>query len=283
MLEALHAGVSKQELLSIINSAASYNGKLTDDKVEEKFQFIDWGREKIILFVGRLIASKGLHSVIAALPEILEAEPQARLIVVGHGPQREPLEALIRALQHGYKELVLHIVQWGWELEGTGEGPWEEMLLYFDQLQEANKLDDYFANAQRYLGDNTILFTGYLTHRELCHLFPACDVAVFPSVVAEAGPLVFLMASGCFPVGTYFAGMAASIDSVSDALPPEILDLMKLSPNAAQTVSDIISKVGRALYVDRSFKDILREVAIEKYDWQNISQKLASDLKQLQR
>ena len=40
-------------------------------------------------------------------------------------------------------------------------------------------------------------------------------MALFPSVVAEAGPLVFLeaMASGCFPVGTYFAGMAVSITS----------------------------------------------------------------------
>ena len=56
----------------------------------------------------------------------------------------------------------------------------------------------------------SVVFTGYLTHRELRHLFPCCDAAVFPSVVAESGPLVFeALASGCFPLGTYFAGMAA--------------------------------------------------------------------------
>jgi glycosyltransferase involved in cell wall biosynthesis len=117
----------------------------------------------------------------------------------------------------------------------------------------------------------------------LCNLFPACDVAIFPSVVAEAGPLVFLeaMASGCFPVGTYFAGMAASIDSVSDALPREIVDLMKLSPDADQTVRDIISSLSKALHVEENHKGKLREVAVEKYDWQNISKKLASDLEQL--
>ncbi|MCK5463531.1 MAG: hypothetical protein KAI95_10960, partial [Bacteroidales bacterium] len=124
----------------------------------------------------------------------------------------------------------------------------------------------------------------YLTHRELCCLFPACDVAIFPSVVAEAGPLVFLeaMASGCFPVGTYFAGMAASIDSVSQALPQDIVDLMKLSPQADQTVLDIVTKVIKALYIERIYKEKLHNVAVEKYDWKNVSDRLVSDLYQLQ-
>ncbi len=114
-------------------------------------------------------------------------------------------------------------------------------------------------------------------------MFPACDVAIFPSVVAEAGPLVFLeaMASGCFPIGTYFAGMAASIDSVSQVLTPDVAELMKLSPRADQTVIDIIAKVKSALHVDEIYKKKLRNVAIEKYDWNNISKKLASDLHQL--
>lgn len=283
MLNALKSDISKQELISIINDSAFYNAKLTDEDAEEKLQLVDWNKEKIILFVGRLIANKGLHSVIAALPEILADEPDTRLIVVGHGPQREPLEALIWALQNGHRDLVLNIVEWGRTLEGTGEKPLEEIQLYFNHLKESNELDDYFKKAQKYIDKDSVIFTGYLTHRELCCLFPACDVAIFPSVVAEAGPLVFLeaMASGCFPIGTYFAGMAASIDSVSQVVPSDILDLMKLSPRADQTVSDIISNVKKALYVDRNYKENLRNVAIEKYDWQNISEKFASDLYQL--
>jgi len=285
MLNRLEADISKQELISIINDSASYNAKLTDDNAEEKLHMVNWDKEKIILFVGRLIANKGLHSVITALPEILAAEPNTRLIVVGHGPQREPLEALIWALQNGHRDLVLNIVKWGRELEGSGEKSLEETQFYFDHLKESNEFDDYFKKGQKYINKDAVLFTGYLTHRELCCLFPACDVAIFPSVVAEAGPLVFLeaMASGCFPIGTYFAGMAASIDSVSQAVPSDILDLMKLSPRADQTVSDIISNVKKALYVDRNYKENLRNVAIEKYDWQNISKKFASDLYQISR
>jgi len=283
MQNELKADISEHELLKVINASASYNAKLTDDNVEEKLQMIDWDNEKIILFVGRMIANKGLHSIIAALPEILDSEPNTRFIVVGHGPQREPLEALIWALQNGHTDLVLNIVKWGRELEGNGEKSLEEVQFYFDHLIKSNELDNYFNKAQKNINKNLVLFTGYLTHRELCCLFPACDVAIFPSVVAEAGPLVFLeaMASGCFPVGTYFAGMAASIDSVSQAVPQEIADLMKISPRADQTVLDIILKVKKALYVDIKYKERLRNVAIEKYDWENISDRLVSDLYQI--
>jgi glycosyltransferase involved in cell wall biosynthesis len=283
MLRALKANISKEELMTAIEVSAGYDSKLADDQVEKKLQMIDWDNEKIILYVGRLIASKGLHSIVTALPEILSAEPNTRLIVVGHGPQREPIEAFIWALQHGHSELVQNIVHWGRALENDGERSLEETQLYFDHLKKSNALEDYFLNAQKYMNTSRIIFTGYLTHRELCYLFPSCDVSIFPSVVAEAGPLVFLeaLASGCFPIGTYFAGMGASIDSVSQSLPQDVAKLMKLSPQADQTVLDIVANVKKALYVDDRYKQKLREMAIEKYDWKNVSKKLSSDLNQL--
>ena len=214
------------------------------------------------------------------MPEILEVEPNARLVVVGHGPQRESLEAMIWAFENGHTGLVKNIIKWGRELEDNCDTHLEEFQLYFDHLEKTGELDNYFDKAQKHINKDRVVFTGYLTHRELCYLFPACDVAIFPSVVAEAGPLVFLeaMASGCFPIGTYFAGMGASIDSVSSAIPAEIVDLMKLSPNAGQTVRDIVTKVKSALYVDETYTDKLRKVAIAKYDWNNISKKLSTEL-----
>ncbi len=284
ILRELKADISKLKLLNVLKASASYNAKMTDEDLEEKLQMIDWDNEKILLFVGRLIASKGLHSIVTALPEILTNEPNTRLLVVGHGPQRELLEAWIWALQNGYTDLALNIVRWGRELESNGNKSLEETQCYFNHLRTTNELNDYFIKAQKHLNQSIVIFTGYLTHRELCCLFPVCDAAIFPSVVPEAGPLVFLeaMASGCFPMGTYFAGMAASIDSVSQAIPPNIADLMKLSPRADQTVLDIITKVKKALYIDGKYKEILRNITVQKYDWENISKKLASDLYQLQ-
>ena len=80
---------------------------------------------------------------------------------------------------------------------------------------------------------------------------------------------------------TGWSRMAASIDSVSHVLPPEMIELMKLSPRADQTVRDIADHVSRALHIPEVYKESLRSVTIEKYDWSNISAKLSSDLYRL--
>jgi glycosyltransferase involved in cell wall biosynthesis len=275
--------INKSDLMNLINDNSGYNAKHTDYNVEDRLKSIDWNSDKILLFVGRLIASKGIHSIIAALPFIFKEYPGAKLVVVGHGPLREPLESLLWALENGARNLVKNIVDWGTELEGSGNKPLLEIKHYFKSLSKQSRLDTYFETAEKYINKDRIIFTGYLTHKELRYLFPVCDAAVFPSVVAEAGPLVFLeaLASGCFPIGTYFAGMAASIDSLTGSIPDRILNLMKLSPDPKETIGDMVSKIKKSLNVDNEFKSALRRVAVEKYDWQNVTKKFAEDLKKL--
>jgi glycosyltransferase involved in cell wall biosynthesis len=53
------------------------------------------GADPAILFVGRLIERKGVHHLIRALGAVRERTP-ARLVIVGDGPERSPLEALAR-------------------------------------------------------------------------------------------------------------------------------------------------------------------------------------------
>ena len=125
-----------------------------------------------------------------------------------------------------------------------------------------------------------VLFTGYLTHRELKHLFPCCDVAVFASVVPEAGPLVFLeaMAAGCFPLGIDQAGLAERIETAAEALPPPAAALMKLDPNPAKTISDIARNAVAALSLGGAHKAALRQVAVARHDWTNVAARLAGEL-----
>lgn len=92
-------------------SPSSYAEKQPDADIEAKLEAIDWANDKTLLFVGRIIASKGLQSIIAALPLILDKHPTARLLVVGHGPLREAMEALLWALEHGMRSLVERIVE----------------------------------------------------------------------------------------------------------------------------------------------------------------------------
>ena len=285
MIKRLSGEMAGQELRSAIRSASSYAAKQPDADIEAKIEAIDWANDKTLLFVGRIIASKGLQSIIAALPLILDKHPTARLLVVGHGPLREATEALLWALEHGMRSLVERIVEWGNSLEGSEPKAFETVRSFYDYLGERGELDAYFDKARRYLRPDRVIFTGYLTHQELRYLFPCCDVAIFPSVVAEAGPLVFLeaLASGCFPLGTYFAGMAASIDSVAESLPAGDAELMKLSARQDRTVADIVANVSSALLLGPKHKEMLREVAVEYYDWKNVARKLASELESLSR
>ena len=122
--------------------------------------------------------------------------------------------------------------------------------------------------------DWLLLFAGYdqyMAADPLLHVF---------SVVAEAGPLVFLeaLAAGCFPLGTYMAGMAASIDSVAPSLPEGDSELMKLSARPAQTVLDIVDRAPRALALAGRHRDVLRQVAVDRYEWRSVARKLAAVL-----
>jgi glycosyltransferase involved in cell wall biosynthesis len=281
MRHRLGDNVGQEDLRKILSQASDYTAKHTDTDCETKLDGIDWEKDKILLFVGRLIASKGIHGVLAALPTILQKEPRTRLVVVGHGPLREPLEAMLWALDHGKRNLLRQILELGKYLEGAREPePLVHVQRYLEQLEQRGELEAYFRIAQEHHISERVVFTGYLTHRELRYLFPCCDVALFPSIVAEAGPLVFLeaMASGVFPMGIYFAGMAASIDAVAEKVPAEVTQLMKLRRDQEHTVADIAQNAVGALQLGNVYANDLRQVAILRYDWNAVGQKLLRTL-----
>jgi glycosyltransferase involved in cell wall biosynthesis len=287
---ALSTGLSGDLTLAELRqrlAAAEYDAKSPDADLEAKLGAVEWEREETLLFVGRLIAAKGVQSILAALPLILERRPELRLIVVGHGPLREPMEAFLWALEHGERTLAENIVGWGRTLEGGSADEEDAELmrvrLFFDALEQRGELDTYYAAARRHLRSERVIFTGYLEHAQLRYLFPCCDVAVFPSVVREAGPLVFLeaMASGCFPLGTYFGGMAASIDAAAAVLPEDVVRWMRLSPTPERTAADIASHVPAALEVAPRHGATLAQLARERYDWRSVSTKLAAELRAL--
>jgi hypothetical protein len=70
--------------------------------------------------------------------------------------------------------------------------------------------------------------------------------------------------------------MAASIDSVSSALPAEVGDMMKLSLD--NTAADLVSKVPHALDLGPSYKLALASIARERYDWMSVAKMLRDEL-----
>ena len=56
-------------------------------------------REKQLLFAGRLVTKKGVEYLIEAMPLIRQAHADVSLMIVGHGPEKDRLKKLTRALQ----------------------------------------------------------------------------------------------------------------------------------------------------------------------------------------
>jgi glycosyltransferase involved in cell wall biosynthesis len=75
-------------------TAVQYNG------VDSRFfnPDRDVSRERIVLFVGRLVEKKGCDYLIRAMQHVQREIPDAELIIVGDGPLRASLEALTREL-----------------------------------------------------------------------------------------------------------------------------------------------------------------------------------------
>lgn len=281
MLEAVNRTTGVRDLHDVFG-AVRYDAKAPDEDLEEKLEHVDWEHDAILLYVGRLISAKGIQSGLAALPLLLAEDPGIRLIVVGHGPLREAMETFVWALEHGKRALVERIVDYGRELEGdpdgTGGHDLGKVRWFFRDLENRKELDRYFELARAHVRRDRVIFTGYLVHHELQHLFPCCDAGIFPSIVKEAGPLVFLeaLASGCFPMGTYFGGMKASIDGIADLFPAHIADAMKIDPY--DTVAGIVENVSAALRFGMRYKDILSRTAQARYDWRSVGRKLYSEL-----
>ncbi|MEO6526056.1 MAG: glycosyltransferase [Gemmatimonadaceae bacterium] len=286
MLKDVRGAADTNALRSVL-SAVRYETKSPDEDLEDKLQLVDWEHDAVLLYVGRLISAKGFQSGLAALPLLLAKDPGIRLIVVGHGPLREPMEAFLWALECGDRALAERIVDCGRMLEGDPDGvssgshALTKIKTFWDDLAARGELDHYFALARRHVRADRVIFTGYLTHEELQHLFPCCDAGIFPSIVKEAGPLVFLeaLASGCFPLGTYFGGMQASIDAIAELFPAHIAAMMKLSPH--DTVADVVSNVLDALHFGVRYKDVLSRTAQARYDWTSVARKLATTLERL--
>jgi phosphatidyl-myo-inositol dimannoside synthase len=89
---------------------------------------------RVILSVGRLVPRKGVDHLVAAMPAILEACPDAHLLIVGEGPLRPALEQSIAT--HGLKE---HVTLLG----GVGD----------EALRELYALADIFALPNRTMPD----------------------------------------------------------------------------------------------------------------------------------
>ncbi len=73
----------------------------------------------VILSLGRVAKEKSIDVILRALPKLFQKMPQARMVIVGDGPERENLEHLAKQLDIAHKVLFI------------GAKPWTEIGKYY--------------------------------------------------------------------------------------------------------------------------------------------------------
>jgi len=267
----LRADLARRVRAGEIDAVRAYRDAYPHDRPDadaaEHLGRIPWEQGKVLLFVGALTVGKGLQGLIAAMPEILRRVPDAHLVIIGSGAYREVLETFVDAIASGDAAVVDDLAARGNDLEETHlKGPWPDVQSHLaDARRRAVVL-----GAGAVFSDH-VHFLGRFGHELLWHLFPCADVAVFPSVIPEAYPLVLMesLSNGVMPAASDFSGFAEGMDHLVPHLGQDLVTSMRLPVEPAGRVAGIAERLAKLL-VDTAASDLsekLRAIAVTEYDW----------------
>jgi glycosyltransferase involved in cell wall biosynthesis len=226
---------------------------------------VDPRRDRIVAYVGKLIASKGVELLLAAWPLVLARVPEARLLVVGFGAFRPALEGLAGALARGDLDSSRAL-----RAEDGRELP--ELAAFLDAL--GPEAAAYRAAAEAMAG--RVHWAGRLEHAELADVLPAADALAMPSTFPEAFGMVAAEAAACgaLPVVAGHSGMAEVARALAQAVPPEVRPwlMFEVGPQAVAQLAD-----GLACWLEApadlraSTRAAIVGVARERYSWDGVA------------
>jgi glycosyltransferase involved in cell wall biosynthesis len=235
---------------------------------------LDPGKERLVIYVGKLIVSKGVDLLIAAWPLVLAHAPDAHLVVVGFGAYRDGLEQLCTALAGGDLERAREIGKLGRQLEGADDAtPLRHLLAFLDGLAGEPR--------QRYLAAASALpervsFTGRLEHAELALLLPACEAAVVPSTFPESFGMIAAEAAACgvLPISAAHSGLLEVSLALGEAVPAEARPWLSFALDEG-AVPAIASRVLAWLEAEEQLRAATREALVEavreRFSWEGVA------------
>jgi len=209
-------------------------------------------------FVGKLIASKGVHNLVAALP-LMGNEYEAT--IVGYGGFEGELQGLATALQRGDLDAARVLAERG-------------------EHARLPELSDFLADPPSGYADAAarmaIHFTGRLEHDPLSRLLPLLDVLVVPSVVPEAFGMVAAEAAACgvLPVVPDHSGIGEAGAAVEEAIGrPGFLTFDPAGP-----IRGIAAAVDRVLELSTAERAAMEAAAVElarsRWSWDHVARRL---------
>ena len=175
-----------------------------------------------VVFVGKLIVSKGIDLLLAAWPLVHAANPGARLLVVGFGELPRRLQRFWAALARGTSTSPREIAAARAGRSRAGR------RRRFGCSQPSSTTPPRRLPGGRTGGRRSVSFAGRLEHDEVGRLLPACDALVFPSTFPESFGMVAAEAAsaGVLPVSANHSGHAEVSRELAAALPAGSRDLL---------------------------------------------------------
>jgi glycosyltransferase involved in cell wall biosynthesis len=222
-----------------------------------------------IVFVGKLIVSKGVDLLLAAWPLVHARHPDARLLIVGFGAYEEGLNRLWSALTRGDLVEARRVAQRGRGLEGGEEGPLRILESFLVEPPRG-----YLDSARR--ARSTVSLSGRLEHDEVGRLLPATDALVFPSTFPEAFGMVAAeaAAAGVLPISADHSGAAEVSRALAAALPPQARDLVSfpVDDGAIEAIADRLNRwLGLAPDLRQTARAALCEAAARLWSWESVA------------
>lgn len=218
---------------------------------------LDPARDRHVVFVGKLLAQKGVDLLAAAWPHVLAAAPDARLVLVGFGGWEDPLKALLAALRDGDADGVRAIA----DAHGL-----RHLRAHVDRtpLLPVPHLDD------------RVVLTGRLEHAELAPLLALAEAQVVPSTFPEAFGMVAAEGAACgaLPISANHSGLAEVTDVLRERVPEAAKELLSfdVGPRAVEDLADRLTRwLAAPGDLRRQTEDALVSVAQERFSWDGVA------------
>jgi len=226
-------------------------------------------RRPLVVFVGKLIVSKGVDLLIAAWPLVRARHPDAVLQIAGFGEYEDGLRKLLGALEAGDLDQAREIARLGWALEG-GEGKALPILSGFLESPP----EGYLEAAKGIAG--SVEFVGRLEHDQVAELLPRAEALVMPSTFPEAFGMVAVEAAACgaLPVSAGHSGMLEVSRQLAAALPAGVAELTSfpVEPGAVEAIAGRLNRWLALPEEERAeARDALVETVRRLWSWEGVA------------
>ena len=241
--------------------SGSYDARAHDRDAGDRLAPFLTSGAPLIVYLGKLIHSKGVHSLISAFIPV-HKQTGAQLLVIGFGTFREGLQAVVRALDEGDEENIERLTERGRLLEGGPAEPLEHFGLSESLVREANGFGE------------AVEFVGPLGHAELAKILPAADVAVVPSIFPETFGLVAaeFAAAGVVPFVADHSGLREAGAFVGEGLP---FDLRVSMESFEENLSDaLVGFLSRPQEERKEHANAVRRNSVGSLSWNTLAEKV---------